>query len=171
MPIVVEQVEANDIDVLLPLLLLAESSESALRWSLKNLSDTVYRVEDDGQLVGAATMRWNSEPCEIVELAVAEDRQGKGLGRQIIEQLLSEARRRGNHKMLVGTGNSSIGNIIFYQKCGFRMDHVRRDYFWYHREPEFENGIRLRDMLVFSYDLTVEAADQEPAVQPASQPK
>jgi hypothetical protein len=55
--------------------------------------------------------------------------------------------------MVVGTGNSSIGNIIFYQKCGFRMDHVRKDYFWYYREPVFENGLRVRDMLVFRYDV------------------
>lgn len=153
MSIVLSKVEADEVESLFPLLLLAEGSVSALRWSLNNLSDTVYRVEDNGQLVGAATMRWSSEPCEIVELAVEEHLQGKGFGRQIIESLIVEARRRGKQKMLVGTGNSSIGNIVFYQKCGFRMDHVRRDYFWYHQEPEKENGILLRDMLVFSYDL------------------
>lgn len=98
-------------------------------------------------------MRWSSEPCEIMELAVEEDRQGQGIGRQIIENLIVEARRRGKQRMLVGTGNSSIGNIVFYQKCGFRMDHVRRDYFWYHRVREMEEGIWTRDMLVFSYDL------------------
>lgn len=153
MSIVLSKVEADEVESLFQLLLLAEGSVSALRWSLNNLSDTVYRVEDNGQLVGAATMRWSSEPCEIVELAVEEHLQGKGFGRQTIESLIVEARRRGKQKMLVGTGNSSIGNIVFYQKCGFRMDHVRRDYFWYHQEPEIENGILLRDMLVFSYDL------------------
>ncbi|HEX5733990.1 MAG TPA: GNAT family N-acetyltransferase [Blastocatellia bacterium] len=154
MSIMLRQVEAGEVDALFPLLLLAEPSESALRWSLGNLSDTVYRAEQAGQLVGAATMRWGSEPCEIVELAVVEDRQGQGVGRQIVENLVVEARRRGKQKIVVGTGNSSIGNIVFYQKCGFRIDHVRRDYFWYHREREMENGIWTRDMLVFSYDLT-----------------
>ena len=153
MAIILKQIEADEVEEVFPLLLLAEPSESALRWSLSNLSDTVYRAEDGGQLVGAVTMRWESEPCEIVELAVDEDRQGEGLGRQIIKHLLVEARRRGKQRMLVGTGNSSIGNIVFYQKCGFRMDHVRRDYFWYHREREMEDGIWIRDMIVFSYDL------------------
>ena len=156
MSIVLSKVEADEIESLFPLLLLAEGSVSALRWSLNNLSDTVYSVEDNGQLVGAATMRWSSEPCEIVELAVEEHLHGKGFGRQIIESLIVEARRKGKQRMLVGTGNSSIGNIVFYQKCGFRMDHVRQDYFWYHQEPEIENGILLRDMLVFSYDLQSE---------------
>jgi GNAT superfamily N-acetyltransferase len=160
MVITLKQVEAGEVDAVLPILLLAESSESALRWSLDNLSDTIYRVEDAGQIVGAVTMRWGGEPCEIVELAVAGHRQGQGLGRQIIENLLAEARRRGKRMMVVGTGNSSIGNIVFYQKCGFRMDHIRRDYCWYHREEEIENGIRLRDMLVFSYDLTGDETSQ-----------
>ena len=153
MSILLKQVEADEINAIFPILLLAESSESALRWSLGNLSDTVYKAEEEGQIVGAATMRWNSEPCEIVELAVAEHRQGQGVGRMIIDNLMAEARRRGKTRIVVGTGNSSIGNIVFYQKCGFRMDHIRRDYFWYHDEPEIENGILLRDMIVFSYDL------------------
>jgi hypothetical protein len=33
------------------------------------------------------------------------------------------------------------------------MDHIRQDYFWYYREPHYENGIQVRDMLVFRYDL------------------
>jgi GNAT superfamily N-acetyltransferase len=154
MSVLLRQVEASEVDALFPLLLLAEPSKSALDWSLGNLSDTVYGAEDAGQLIGAATMRWGSEPCEIVELAVAEDRQGEGFGRQIIENLVVEARRRGKQRIIVGTANSSVGNIVFYQKCGFRMDHVRRDYFWYHREREMENGIWIRDMIVFSYDLS-----------------
>lgn len=153
MAIILRQVEADEIDALFPILLQAEASENALRWSLGHLSDTVYRAEESGQMVGAATMRWNSEPCEIIELAVVEALHRRGFGRQILELLLVEARRRGIRQMLVGTGNASIGNIVFYQKCGFRMDHIRRDYFWYHHEPEFENGILVRDMLVFRYDL------------------
>lgn len=36
------------------------------------------------------------------------------------------------------------------------MGHIRRDYFWYYDEPIFENGIQVRDMLTFSYDLTID---------------
>ncbi len=160
MSILLKQVDSDEVNALFPILLLAESSESALLWSLSNLSDTVYRAEEDGEIVGAATMRWNSEPCEIVELAVIEHQHGQGVGRKIIENLIAEARRRGKQRIVVGTGNSSIGNIVFYQKCGFRMDHVRRDYFWYHDEPETENGILLRDMIVFSYDLAGDETNQ-----------
>lgn len=154
MSLTIREVNREEVEALLPLLLLAEPSLSALRWSLANLSDTAYRMEESGALVGAATMRWHKEPCEILELAITPERQGQGLGRQFIAWLIAEGRRRGKTEILVGTANSSIDNIVFYQKCGFRMYEVRRDYFWYHREPIFEDGLQVRDMIVFRYDLS-----------------
>ena len=159
MSIEIREAEAHEIGALVPLLLLAEPSEPSLRWSLKNLSDAVYRLDVVGELAAAATVRWEGDPCEIVELAVAEARHGQGLGRAMIDWLLAEARRRGKRAMEVGTGNASIGNIAFYQKCGFRMDHVRTDYFWYQRPPLVENGIPVRDLLVFRHALV----DEPPA--------
>jgi GNAT superfamily N-acetyltransferase len=154
--ITIQEIHPDEIEPLIPLLTLAEPSERGLRWGLAHLVDTVYRMEDDGQLVGAATLRWRDEPCEIQELAIAEERQGQGLGKRFVAWLLDEARRRGKQRLVVGTANSSIQNIAFYQKCGLRMDHVRRDYFRYYREPIYENGIQTRDMLVFSYDLSAD---------------
>ena len=149
----IRALQPNEVESVVPLLLLAEPSLGALRWSLKNLSEVVYGMEVDGEWVGAATMRWQSEPCEILELAIAEDRQGQGLGKQLVAWLVDEAKRRGKPELIVGTSNASVGNFLFYQKCGFRMDHVRRDYFWYERTPRYENGIQVRDLLVFRYDL------------------
>ena len=154
MAIVVREVPADQIEDVIPVLLLAEGSERALRWSLAHLADTVYRMDADGELIGAATIRWNSEPCEIMELAIDEQHQGQGMGKRFVAWLIDEAGRRRKKQMLVGTANSSIPNIAFYQKCGFRMDHIRHDYFRYYREPMYENGIEIRDMLVFSYDLS-----------------
>jgi GNAT superfamily N-acetyltransferase len=153
MDIVIREAGKDEIEALRPLLLLAEPSESALDWSLENLSDTLYSMADDAQIVGAATMRWKTEPCEIMELGIASERQGQGLGKLFVKWLIEEARRRGKREIIVGTANSSIDNIAFYQRCGFRIDHVRKDYFWYHRKPIYENGIRIRDMLVFRYNL------------------
>jgi GNAT superfamily N-acetyltransferase len=155
----IRQARPDEIEALIPILLQAEESERALRWGLKNLVDAVYRADEDGVLVGAATMQWRADPCEIMELAVAPERQGQGIGRQIVAWLIDEARRRGSSAMLVGTANSSIDNIAFYQKIGFRMDHVRKDYFRYYSDPHYENGIQIRDMLVFRYDLAAGHAE------------
>jgi len=89
------QARPDEIEGLIPLLLLAEESEPGLRWGLANLVDAVYRVDEGGDLVGAATMQWRGEPCELMELAVAPERQGQGIGRQIVAWLVEEAHRRG----------------------------------------------------------------------------
>ena len=153
MSITIRQALPEEIDDLVPVLLQAEASEGALRWGLANLVDAVYRMDDGDRLLGAATMQWRGDPCEIMELAIIPEEHGKGLGKQFVAWLIAEARHRRKREMLVGTANSSIGNIAFYQKCGFRMDHIRRDYFRYYREPHYENGIRIQDMLVFRYKL------------------
>ena len=156
----IRQAEPDEIEELIPILLQAEESESALRWSLAHMADTVYRMDDGEHLIGAATVRWRGEPCEIMELAIAPELQGQGYGKRLIALLVEEAYRRGKRQMLVGTANSSISNIAFYQKCGFRMDHIRQNYFRYYREPHFENGIQIRDMLVFRYDLELQPEQQ-----------
>jgi hypothetical protein len=33
------------------------------------------------------------------------------------------------------------------------MDSIRKDYFWYQQPPDYENGLKVQDLLVFRYDL------------------
>jgi hypothetical protein len=62
-----------------------------------------------------------------------------------VAALQTELRGRGR-TLLVGTANSALDNIAFYQKCGFRMYAVRRDHFAYIQPPLTDNGIVMRDM-------------------------
>jgi GNAT superfamily N-acetyltransferase len=153
-PVTIRQVDDDEVEEIVPILLLAEPSEQALRWSLAHLTDKAYVLYQGDERVAAATVRWRGDPVEIVELAVAKSHQLHGLGRKMLEWLMDEARRLGKHKLEVGTSNASIGNFRFYQRCGFRMDYVRRDYFWYNPELVVVDGIPVRDLLVFSMDLT-----------------
>jgi N-acetylglutamate synthase-like GNAT family acetyltransferase len=155
MSLTIREAGADEIEALIPILRQAEETEGALRWSLANLSDAAYRMDDDGQLVGAATMQWRGDGCEMIGLAIAPRRQGQGLGKLLVAWLIEEARRRGRSHMLVGTANSSIDTIAFYHKCGFRMDQMRKEHFSYYGEPHYEDGIQVRDMLVFCYELMV----------------
>ena len=98
-------------------------------------------------------MLHRDEPGEILYIAVADTLRGRGYGKQIIQALQDELPRRGGHALLVGTANAALENIAFYQKCGFRMFEIRRDYFAYIQPPIMEHGILLRDMLVLRYDV------------------
>ena len=93
MAIIIREAQSDEIPELIPILLQTEESEAILRWSLTHLVDAVYRMDQDGRLVGAATMQWRNDPCEILELAIAAGLHGQGLGRQLVQWLVQEARQ------------------------------------------------------------------------------
>lgn len=107
----------------------------------------------DGAVVGALLMVWEADKGEIIYIAIDAAQRGHGYGRAALEWLDIEARRRRVGVLRVGTGNASLSNIAFYQKCGYRMESVRRDFFSYITPPLYEDGIALRDMIVFRRDL------------------
>ncbi len=145
-------VPPREVEALLPILRDAEEGEERIRATLLDGAQTSYAaLLSEGQMIGAATVRWEQAESELVYIAVAPERRGHGYGKAIIAALLDEARRLGVKSLLVGTANSSLENIAFYQKCGFRLDHVRRDFFSYIQPPISEHGIPMRDMIVLRY--------------------
>ena len=144
---------AASAEFLLPILRDAEEAEERIRASFLDPACAVYAAHVDGELVGAAVVHWDqSEASELLSIAVIAERRGKGVGKQIIATLQAELRERGGGALLVGTANCSLENIAFYQRCGFRMFEVRRDYFDYIQPPLVEHGIQMRDMIVFRYE-------------------
>lgn len=108
-----------------------------------------YVGEVKGELVAAyVLLPTRARTVELVNIAVEERYQGRGLGKQMIAHALDTARERGYRIMEVGTGNSSVGQLALYQKCGFRIVGVEFDYFTHmYDEPIIENGIECRDMI------------------------
>ena len=140
-------------ETLIPILQDADEDVERIRTLLTDGMHTSYAVFEGEELIGATTLRWTEDESEIEYIAVVSGLRGRGYGKAIIAALLEEARQRGVSSLLVGTANSSLDTIAFYQKCGFRMDSVRRDFFSYVQPPITENGIPMRDMLVLRYDL------------------
>jgi ribosomal protein S18 acetylase RimI-like enzyme len=86
--------------------------------------------------------------AEIMNLSIAEKFQGRGYGRALVLDAIRIARSSKMKKLHVGTGNSSITQIGFYQKCGFRITSVETDFFTKNYTDEIvENGIVCRDLI------------------------
>lgn len=154
MSVQLRQAMPSDQALCLSLLHDADEDDARTLVAMADPASTTYLAEDESGVIGAAMLRWDHSDAEIDYIAVAADRRGRGLGKQMIAALVAEARSRGTTALLVGTANSSLGNIAFYQKCGFRMDHIRRDYFSYLAQPVIEDGIPVRDMIMFRLALT-----------------
>jgi ribosomal protein S18 acetylase RimI-like enzyme len=82
--------------------------------------------------------------------------QNRGIGRRMLAAVIEELHRRGVRRAIVGTANAGIGQLAYYQKAGFRLLHIERDFFsparGYPAVME-DNGIRLRDMVWMDLEL------------------
>jgi NAD(P)H-dependent FMN reductase/GNAT superfamily N-acetyltransferase len=149
----------------------AEEDQALVEAALGDPANTAYAALVDGVVVGAAVVRWRRGlTSEILYIAVAAQHRGRGLGRRLVRHLVDELSRHGP-RLVVGTANSSLDNIAFYQRCGFRMDAVRRDHFGYVDPPAREFGIPMRDMIVFSHEAPEPEAwqtDEATAVDPGA---
>lgn len=146
-----EKVEGNR-ETFLPQLLLADESEVAVRKYLD--TGTLYKINCGEMLVGVALVVPQTDTTiELKNIAIVPKYQGKGIGKEILRQLTEKCQKDGYQTVLVGTANSSIDNIAFYQKAGFRMEAIEKDFFSHYPEPIYENGIRALDMIFFSKQL------------------
>ena len=85
---------------------------------------------------------------EIMNISVYEEYQNKGIGKQLIKAAIDYAIESKIKKLEIGTGNPGVGQMMLYQKCGFRIVGVELDYFRKnHTEKIIENGIECRDMI------------------------
>ncbi|MFC7782983.1 MULTISPECIES: GNAT family N-acetyltransferase [unclassified Rossellomorea] len=135
------------------LLLLADPSEEIVKEYVSRGECFVAELEQ--KVVGTyVLLPTRPETIELVNVAVLEDLHGKGIGKQLVRDAVKIAREKGYKTIEVGTGNSGVGQLALYQKCGFRIVGVDLDFFVRHYpEPIFENGIQCRDMVRLSQDL------------------
>jgi len=135
------------------LLLLADPSREMIEDYLQR--GECFVAEKDGQNIGVfVLLPTRPKTVELVNVAVEEVFQGKGYGKQLVLSAIEVAKNKGYKTIEVGTGNSSIGQLALYQKCGFRIIGVDFDFFTRnYQEKIHENGIHCRDMVRLSRDL------------------
>lgn len=134
-------------------MLLADPSRKLVEDYIKRGECFVSEIEK--QIVGVyVLLPTRPETVELVNIAVIEDMHGKGIGKQLVSHAIETARSRSYKTIEIGTGNSGIGQLSLYQKCGFRVVGVDIDFFIRHYSEEiYENGIQCRDMIRLSQDL------------------
>ena len=123
------------------------------------LSDGLTRIAWHGDDVVGVYVLAIREPTrfELMNIAVDATHRGKGIGRWVIGHALGLAESKGARIVDVGTANSSIDNLVFYQRCGFRIVGVDPDYFTdNYDEPIHENGVQARDRIRLRLHLTPE---------------
>ena len=101
-----------------------------------------------GQVVGACVVKpVTEETHELMNISVAPEYQKTGIGRKLLQHVITSSRKDGVKRLEVGTGTFGY-QLAFYQREGFRVDSIEKDFFLInYEEPIHENGIQLQDML------------------------
>jgi ribosomal protein S18 acetylase RimI-like enzyme len=104
---------------------------------------------NEEQVIGVVVLlATDPQTMEIMNIAVLEEYQGKGIGKQLMKKALEEAAKIGAAFVEIGTGNSSTHQLKLYQQCGFRIIGIDHDFFLRnYEEAIYENGIQCRDMI------------------------
>ncbi len=96
------------------------------------------------------------EVAELRAVAVAESFQGQGVGTLMMNTVLFVLAQRGVRRVVVGTASSGVRQLAFYQRCGFRLTHIERDFFTAEKgypADLAEGGIPIRDMVWMDREL------------------
>lgn len=91
---------------------------------------------------------------EIKNIAVRTADQRKGYGKALLTFATQQAKNLGYEQLLIGTGNSSIHQLALYQKQGFDILRIERNFFLKHyTTPIVENGIPCKHLIILAKSL------------------
>lgn len=143
--ITIKQYEAEE-EIPLELLLLADPSKESILSYLKE--GVIFIARDKDIVTGIIVTIIRSDEAEIMNISVKKTYQNLGIGQKLLAEISHHLKNEGIRKLCVGTGNSSIVPFYLYQKAGFRLSHIEKDYFLKkYKKPIIENGIQCVDMI------------------------
>jgi ribosomal protein S18 acetylase RimI-like enzyme len=83
-----------------------------------------FAAYDDDELVGFLSYAVEEDALNIVVLNVLPEHQGVGLGKELVKELVGEAKKRGLSRLIVATSNDNLSALYFYQRIGFVIEEV-----------------------------------------------
>ena len=81
----------------------------------------VLLAELDGQVVGSvALIPQENGVMRLAKMAVADEAQGRGIGRQLLEHAIEQARQLGARQVVLGSNTQLARAVHLYESIGFR---------------------------------------------------
>jgi len=140
----IQEIPAQDAPM--ALLLLADPSEDKIRAYLPG--SRCFVASNGAEMVAACVVKpLGGGSHELMSIAVPPAHQKQGHGAALLQWVIGFFRNAGAHQLEVGTGSFGY-QLAFYQRHGFRVSGIERDFFVdNYPAPIFEDGIQLLDML------------------------
>lgn len=145
----IKKVPCNEAPV--ALLLEADPSEEKISGYLGRSHCYIARL--DSETVGACVIQpLSADLYELMSIAVSPGYQKRGIGSALLDHAITAAAELGARRLEVGTGSFGY-QLRWYQRAGFRVVAVERDFFLENYDhPIYEDGVQLKDMLRLTID-------------------
>ena len=80
-------------------------------------------------VVGFLVARHLAPEWELENIVVTPEARGKGIGKQLMQQLLARAQQSNSHTVLLEVRESNASAISLYEKLGFQQTGRRKSYY------------------------------------------
>ncbi|MEQ1598341.1 MAG: ribosomal protein S18-alanine N-acetyltransferase [Methylotenera sp.] len=104
-------------------------------WTRGNFSDSLnsgysaWVLEEKNEMIGYALMMMVMDEAHLLNLSIAKQRQKQGLGRYLLEHMVTISKRHKATNMFLEVRTSNISAIALYENMGFCEISVRRGYY------------------------------------------
>jgi ribosomal protein S18 acetylase RimI-like enzyme len=105
------------------------ATDRNLRVWIENLERTVV-AEDDGQLIGYQMWTPQDGTATLITINVVEARRRRGLGRQLLDRFVHDARTAGHDTLKLGVHENNPARTL-YEKAGFQQVATTGSYLLY----------------------------------------
>jgi ribosomal-protein-alanine N-acetyltransferase len=120
-------------------------------WSRGNFVDSlasgydawVLREPDEGPLAGYFLLMYAVDEAHLLDVAVGAARQGRGLGRYLLDRIAARARAKGMGSILLEVRPSNGRALQVYERYGYTQIGRRKGYYPAH-EGQREDAIVMR---------------------------
>ncbi len=105
---------------------------------------SIPTVAESGGVILGYTVTWRLRShLHLANIAVRKSHRGKGVGRVLVLEVISRAKRAGAEKIMLEVRESNAEAIGLYNSLGFRPVAIKREYY----KKEKEDAILMRLMV------------------------
>lgn len=130
---IIEKIKNCDIDEIVEI----ENSVFSDPWSkdtfVSTLKDSEYSInlalKDDKKIIGYILIFTSFEDADILNIAVKDEFQGKGLGELLLKQGIKEAYVKGCRFIHLEVRVSNVKAYRLYKKMNFKEVRIRKNYY------------------------------------------
>lgn len=104
-------------------------------WTRGNFSDSLragyscWVLEESQQIIGYSVLMMVLDEAHLLNLSIAGEYQGRGLGRFLLEHMMQTGRNHGASNMFLEVRPSNFPAMNLYARAGFNEMAIRRSYY------------------------------------------